>query len=182
MKAITSKRAWLLLLLSVVLLGGLSACSSSSKSGTESEIAGSGLSESDLNLKREGRFADGSIPLAEGEGLFRDIPFAFDSYKIEDYARQDVEYNVDILKQTGRLRVQLEGHCDERGTAEYNLALGQRRARAVLDMLSSYGITSDRLNTISYGSEIPLDPRHTEEAWAKNRRVHFSAFTAGEKN
>ena len=173
------KRVWFLLLVVGLTVTSLNGCSTTGQSGTESEIAGSGLSENDLNLKREGRFADGSIPLAEGEGLFRDIPFAFDSSKIDDVARQDVEYNVSVLKQNSRIKVQLEGHCDERGTAEYNMALGQRRAKAVADMLASYGITSDRYNTISYGNEIPLDPRHTEEAWSKNRRVHFSGYTSG---
>src|SRR5690606_18576741 len=90
--------------------------------------------------------------------------------------RQSVEYNAQILQDNPDLRVQLEGHCDERGTAEYNLALGARRARAVYDLLLSYGISGSRIETISYGEEVPLDPGQNEEAWSRNRRVHFSAF------
>jgi len=67
----------------------------------------------------------------------------------------------------------VEGHCDERGTIEYNLVLGQKRAEAVKDYLVKLGIEEKRIKTISYGKEMPVDPGHTEEAWAKNRRAHF---------
>ena len=67
----------------------------------------------------------------------------------------------------------IEGHCDERGTAEYNIALGERRARSAMDFLVDLGISASRLSTVSYGEERPLDPRHNEAAWAKNRRAHF---------
>ncbi len=67
----------------------------------------------------------------------------------------------------------IEGHCDERGTAEYNLALGERRAVAARAYLVSLGIAADRLRTVSYGKEFPFDPGHDERAWAKNRRAHF---------
>jgi peptidoglycan-associated lipoprotein len=67
----------------------------------------------------------------------------------------------------------VEGHCDERGTAEYNLALGDRRAAAAVAYLRSLGITADRLKTVSYGKEFPFDPGHDEAAWSQNRRAHF---------
>ena len=70
----------------------------------------------------------------------------------------------------------IEGHCDERGTAEYNLALGQKRADEAAKYLADLGIEKDRIKTISYGKEMPLDPGHNEEAWAKNRRDHFVVF------
>ena len=95
---------------------------------------------------------------------------------IDDLGRQDIDYNIQVINANPDVKIQLEGHCDERGTAEYNLALGQTRARAVQDILTSYGISSSRLSMISYGEEVPLDPGHTEAAFAKNRRVHFSAF------
>ena len=66
-----------------------------------------------------------------------------------------------------------EGHCDERGTSEYNLALGERRAGAVAEFLSTLGIAPNRISTVSFGSELPVDPAHNEEAWAKNRRVYL---------
>ena len=151
-------------------------CSSLFGSGSKSGDGAGGLSEADLNAQREGRFGSGDIPTAEGEGLFRDIRFDYDSSVINDVARQDVEYNAEVLRQNSNVRVQLEGHCDERGTAEYNMALGSARARAVQELLISYGIPSNRLETISYGEEVPLVSGQTEEAWAQNRRVHFSAF------
>ncbi len=138
---------------------------------------GGALSEADLNAQREGRFGSGSIPTAEGGGMFRDIHFDFDSSAITDSARQDIEYNAQVLQSNSTLKIQLEGHCDERGTAEYNLALGNQRARAVSDVLLSYGTPASRLSTISYGEEVPLNPGHSEQAWAENRRVHFSAFS-----
>jgi hypothetical protein len=75
------------------------------------------------------------------------------------------------LERSGGQRI--EGHCDERGSVEYNLALGEKRARAAKEYLVSYGIPSNRMTTISYGKERPFDPGHDEEAWAKNRRAHF---------
>lgn len=142
---------------------------------------GQGLSEADLNAQREGRFAGGSIPTAEGEGAFRDIHFDFDSAAISDSARQEIEFNVQALQANRDLKIQLEGHSDERGTAEYNLALGNKRAHAVSDVLVSYGVAASRISTISYGEEVPLDPGHDETAWAQNRRVHFSAFGAEQR-
>ena len=141
-----------------------------------------GLSETDLNAQREARFGEGGIPTAEGEGMFRDVHFDYDSSTVSERGRQELEYNVEVLNQNPDLKVQLEGHCDERGTAEYNLSLGAARARAVKDLLISYGLSASRLDTISYGKEVPLDPSHNEAAWAKNRRVHFSAFKGGAKN
>lgn len=149
---------------SLLLLAG---CSSSS--GDKD-----GLSESDLNAGRD-RFGNGSIPLAEGEGLFRDIHFDYDSSNIDSGARQDVEYNASVLKQHGDMKVILEGHCDERGTNEYNMALGAARAKSVERALVALGITSSKLDTISYGEEVPLVQGSNEAAWAQNRRVHFSA-------
>ena len=155
----------------------VSGCSSKGAGKNGEELgARDGLSEADLNAQREARYGLGSIPMAEGEGPFRDVSFDYDSYVLSDAARNDVEYNVEQLRRDDALKVQLEGHCDERGTAEYNLALGNQRARAIRDALVSYGIDASRVSTISYGEEVPLDPSNTEAAWAKNRRVHFSAY------
>jgi peptidoglycan-associated lipoprotein len=132
------------------------------------------LSEADLNSQLEGRFADGSIPTAEGEGPFRNVNFAYNSAELDDVGRQNVEYNLEILKANPTVSIILEGHCDERGTAEYNLALGEERARTVSRVLQSYGFASDKIKTISYGEEVPLAQGNDEMAWAQNRRVHFS--------
>lgn len=160
-----------------LLLLVLSGCSLFKSKSSSGELGGSGsLSDQDLNAQQEQRFGDASIPMAEGENIFRDIHFDFDSSVISDSARQNIEYNLQILESNSDILVQLEGHCDERGTAEYNLALGARRAEAVKDVLLSYGISASRLRTISYGEEVPLDPENNETAWRKNRRAHFSAF------
>lgn len=155
----------------------LIACSlggcSSKKNAT---VDGTGLTEAELNAQREARFGSGSIPLAEGGGMFRDIHFDYDSSQIKDSTRADVEYNAEVLRNNPSLKVMLEGHCDERGTAEYNMALGADRAKSVRDMLVSLGIATARVDSISYGEEVPLDQGHDEVAWAKNRRVHLSAF------
>ncbi len=155
------------------------ACSSKKDSGKRPDELGlnGGLSEADLNAQREGRYAGAGIPTAEGEGPFRDIHFGFDSSMIDDVARQNLEHNIQVLQGNPKWNVQLEGHTDERGTAEYNMALGSRRAQAVKEVLLSYGVPASRLETISYGEEVPLDPASNEAAWARNRRVHFSAFT-----
>ncbi|HXH07507.1 MAG TPA: peptidoglycan-associated lipoprotein Pal, partial [Vicinamibacterales bacterium] len=99
--------------------------------------------------------------------------FAFDSAEIDDQARATLDANAAVLKKYPNWIVTIEGHADERGTAEYNLALGERRALAARNYLVSLGIAGDRLRTVSYGEEFPFDPRHNEEAWAKNRRAHF---------
>jgi peptidoglycan-associated lipoprotein len=81
--------------------------------------------------------------------------------------------NAEVLKTNASWIISIEGHCDERGTAEYNLARGERRALAARTYLVSLGIAADRLRTVSYGKEFPFDPGHTEASWAKNRRAHF---------
>lgn len=129
----------------------------------------SSLSESDLN----GR--SGNIASAEGEGLFRDVHFDYNSSQLTYEAQQDIEYNVQVLKDNPNMKVQLEGHCDERGTEDYNMALGQRRADSVAAILVSLGISDSTLSTVSYGENVPLVSGSSEAAWAKNRRVHFSA-------
>ena len=163
---------WFLMVLAYLIIPGVGC--SSKRSGDILRGQNGNLSESDLNAVGEGRYAGGAIHLAEEEGIFRNVHFDFDSSAINDRARQEIDYNRQVLEANPRLRVRLEGHCDERGTSEYNFALGHRRARAVYDMLVSLGISPSRLETISYGAEVPLDPASNELAWAKNRRVHLA--------
>ncbi|MBN8549645.1 MAG: peptidoglycan-associated lipoprotein Pal [Deltaproteobacteria bacterium] len=173
------RKSFTLLLVAVIFLSGCSMFGKGKKSGDDKD--GQGMSEADLTAQREGRFAGGNIPTAEGEGAFRDVHFEYDSAAISDSARQEIESNVQALQANKDLMVQLEGHTDERGTAEYNLALGNKRARAVADVLVSFGVSGSRISTISYGEEVPLNPAHDEAAWAQNRRVHFSAFAEGQQ-
>lgn len=105
--------------------------------------------------------------------LLKDCHFEFDRYDITPGARKILAENAKILKEMPKSRIQIEGHCDERGTKEYNLALGERRAASVKNYLISLGVPDENLSTISYGEEMPIDNRSNEEAWEKNRRAHF---------
>lgn len=117
---------------------------------------------------------DDNIPVAAADGVLKDVTFAFDRYDLDASAREILGRNAEWLKANPSYKVQVEGHCDERGTNEYNMALGANRARAAYDYLRTLGVDGDRMSTVSYGEELPLDPRHNEEAWAKNRRAHFN--------
>ncbi len=104
---------------------------------------------------------------------FQPVFFALDSYEVDGTAQQALNADAAILKKYPTWVITIEGHCDERGTAEYNLALGEKRALAAKTYLVSLGIPVDRLRTVSYGKEFPFDPGHDENAWSKNRRAHF---------
>ncbi len=105
--------------------------------------------------------------------LIKDIYFDFDKYNIRPADAETLKANAALLKKYNKGKIQIEGHCDERGTVEYNLALGERRANSTKKQLLSLGIPADRISTISYGEERPFDPRANEEAWSKNRRAHI---------
>jgi peptidoglycan-associated lipoprotein len=101
------------------------------------------------------------------------IHFDYDKYFIRDDAKPVLEENAEWLKKYDTAVVLIEGHCDERGTEEYNLALGEKRAKSTLDYLSALGVPADRIRTISYGKSLPLDPGHNDVSWQKNRRAQF---------
>ncbi len=127
---------------------------------TEEELA---KAERDRLLREQERLA----------GILRDILFDFDSYAVTSSELPKIEGVGSFMKQDRSVRLIVEGHCDERGTVEYNLALGQKRAEAVKDYLLKLGIEAGRIRTISYGKEVPVESGKSEEAWAKNRRAHF---------
>jgi peptidoglycan-associated lipoprotein len=114
-----------------------------------------------------------SIPDKDSDGPIKPIYFAFDSYKLDSAATSTLKANTEWLKANPATKFIIEGNCDERGTNEYNMVLGQSRARAALNFFRNAGIDASRMSTISYGEERPVDPGHTEEAWAKNRRDAF---------
>ena len=121
---------------------------------------------------------DDAIRSASLDDLNRNSPlkpvfYEFDSSEITPDGRGVLDADAALLKKNTSWAVTIEGHCDERGTAEYNLALGERRAVAARAYLVSLGVPADRLRTVSYGKEFPFDPGHEESAWAKNRRAHF---------
>ncbi len=117
---------------------------------------------------------EASDPMTGEGGPLEDIHFPFDQATLTDQARGVLEKHALWLQNHREAKVGVEGHCDERGTAEYNLALGDKRARAARDYLLSLGVAADRLTSVSYGKEKPLDAASNEEAWTKNRRAHFS--------
>jgi peptidoglycan-associated lipoprotein len=123
----------------------------------------------------KGGGARGLAELARG---LEDIHFDYDKYNIRPDARDALKKNAGILTELKGAQVVIQGHCDDRGSTEYNLALGQRRADAALDYVVSLGIDRAMLSTISYGEERPVDPGQNEDAWAKNRRAHFSVSGA----
>jgi peptidoglycan-associated lipoprotein len=109
----------------------------------------------------------------EEGGLFEDIHFDFDMYDIRADAKPELEKIASWMLKNTSTKLSIEGHCDDRGTSEYNLALGDRRAKAAKDYLMALGIASGRIETVSYGKEKLLCTEKTEECWAKNRRAHF---------
>ena len=121
----------------------------------------------------EDSIANRSLDDLNRDSPFRPAFFPLDSADLDDPGRAVVTGNAELLKKYPTWVITIEGHCDERGTPEYNLALGERRAVAVKTYLVSLGISPDRLRTVSYGKEFPFDPGHDDAAWSKNRRAHF---------
>jgi len=127
-------------------------------------------------VKEEG-LTKKKYPGIQGEFMeskaLKDVHFDFDKFNITSAAATVLKKNAEFLLAHPTYKIQIEGHCDERGSVEYNLVLGERRAESTRKFLGNLGVNKDQLSTISYGEEMPLDPRHNEEAWAKNRRCHF---------
>ena len=109
----------------------------------------------------------------EEKAVFKTVYFDFDKSEIRSDARPVLERVADYLKKSPAVKIVVEGHCDEMGTEEYNMALGERRALSVRRYLVTLGVAPERIGTVSYGEERPLDPAHNDAAWAKNRRCEF---------
>lgn len=138
-----------------------------------------GLEESALGGQGGGsldRERAGTLGLPGSQGPLEDINFAYDSVDLDESARETLRRNRDWLESNPGARVEIEGHCDERGTIEYNLALGARRAAAAKDYLIALGISPSRITTISYGEELPLCREPNESCMQRNRRGHFVVF------
>ncbi|MDZ4804345.1 MAG: peptidoglycan-associated lipoprotein Pal [Candidatus Eisenbacteria bacterium] len=116
---------------------------------------------------------DAPVDAYQEDPSLRDIFFTYDDHTLSEEARSVLSGNASHLREMGALRVMVEGHCDERGTVEYNLALGQRRADATRDYLVDLGVEASRVATIAYGEERPFETGHDESAWSQNRRAHF---------
>jgi len=122
---------------------------------------------------REDNVASASLDDLNRNSPLKPVFYDFDSSELNAQSQAVLKDDAEILRRNPTWAVTVEGHCDERGTAEYNLALGERRAVAARTYLVSLGIPADRLRTVSYGKEFPFEPGHDEGAWAKNRRAHF---------
>jgi len=129
--------------------------------------------EEELARRDRDRMRDLSLKDQKSAAQFKDVLFDFDSYAIKDVYFQQLNETGNWLKQNKNILIIVEGHCDEKGTVEYNLALGQKRAEAVKAYLTKSGVDAGRIKAISYGKELPVDPEHTEDAWAKNRRANI---------
>jgi len=121
-------------------------------------------------LNRGGQVTEQDMQVVQAN--LKPVYFNYDQYTLTPESQAAAQYNAEILRRAPHLTILMEGHCDERGTAEYNLALGERRSRSVAEYLTTLGV-ANRMSTVSYGSELPVDPGHNEQAWTKNRRVHL---------
>jgi peptidoglycan-associated lipoprotein len=148
-----------------------------------------GAQDAALSEEEKRRIAEEELARAERDrllreqerlaGILRDVLFDFDSYAVSGTELPKIEGVASYMKQDGKVKMAVEGHCDERGTVDYNFALGQKRAEAVKSYLVKLGIDAGRIRTISYGKELPLEAGQTEQSWAKNRRAHFKIDQKG---
>jgi peptidoglycan-associated lipoprotein len=129
-----------------------------------------GAGGSSLSQFQKGKLGSGE------QGPLADIHFDYNDYTVREQDGEILRSNADWLQKNPDRRVQIEGHCDERGSEEYNIALGAKRAQAAKEYLQTLGIAGDRMSTISYGKELPLCTEHTEDCWGENRRDHFAVM------
>ena len=158
------------LFISLFLILFLGACATTTEDSADSSGSGSGLETTSGYVTDDGSdIVPGSqedLIVNVGDRVF----FAFDSFELDADAQELLQDQAAWLKQYNKTSITIEGHCDERGTREYNLALGERRANAAKDYLMTYGISSDRISVLSYGKERPVDPGSNPLSWSKNRR------------
>ncbi|MGE5218074.1 MAG: peptidoglycan-associated lipoprotein Pal [Chloroflexota bacterium] len=176
----------LVVCLSVLALAGIAACSSTDtakpnaagasqvgQNGSKKQAA-SGISQAQTQSQSSlDALRRGEKPTTAPSSALKEVYFDFDRYDLSGDARATLKASGDWLRSNPAVRVEIEGHCDERGTSEYNLALGAKRAQAAKDYLVSLGVAPGRVSTVSYGEEIPVCREHNESCWSKNRRDRF---------
>lgn len=163
----------ILILTAFVIVGALlvaSGCGKKPQPGTDVTEEPTGTQEEPIQSTDTPGDEPGDTPAA---AELTDVFFDYDKYNLRADARSTLESNAQFLLADPSIGLTLEGHCDERGTVEYNLALGERRAQSVKDYLVEFGIDPSRLMTVSYGEERPFALGHNESSWSQNRRVHF---------
>jgi peptidoglycan-associated lipoprotein len=172
------KKLWISLALAFVIPGLLFTASCAKKEMVEPEPATTEQDDAAARAAAEQAAAEEAARKAAMDArelfLYEDIHFEFDKSDLLAEAQEILRSKAEYLKDNPDVLVIIEGHCDERGTNEYNLALGDRRASSARAFLVNLGIAGSRLTSVSYGEERPVDPGHNEEAWAKNRRDHFA--------
>ena len=166
----TIARAVVVVSLGAMLVMG---CSSKKPSGINDANGANGIGTTGVGGTDTKGFDSGSLGTGE-HGPLNDIHFAYNEYTIEPQDGSVLRSNASWLQKNAQTRVQVEGHCDERGSEEYNIALGAKRAQAAKDYLVTLGIPSSRISTISYGKELPACQDHDESCWSQNRRDHFA--------
>ena len=152
---------------------GGSGSSSPGAGGRTGEGARGGGSESSTGASSLQQMQEGKSAVTPASSPLKDVYFDFDRYDLSADARAVLRSNADWLKNNPGQRVEIEGHCDDRGTNEYNLALGAKRAQSTREYLTTLGVAANRLSTISYGEEIPVCKEQTESCWKQNRRARF---------
>jgi peptidoglycan-associated lipoprotein len=152
-----------LLMLMLASTIAMSACSKKNTTGEEGNLPTAANADENLN---------GDSDAGNAMGL-QTIHFGYDNYTLDSAAKATLKANAQILKDKSSVKIQVEGHCDQRGGIQYNVALGEKRANAVKKFIVDQGIAGDRISVISFGKEKPLDNAETEEAYAKNRRANF---------
>jgi len=165
----------MVLILTIILSFSLVGCGSSSKKNSGAPGMGSSSNE-DPNMGSDGMNFEINSSTDDGPGKaggLQTVYFGFNSASLNSSTRAALSANAEILKKNGSVELQIEGHCDERGGVQYNLALGEKRAKAVKQYLVSMGVSSSRLSTISFGKERPVSFGHDETSWSKNRRANF---------
>ncbi len=150
-----------------------SASAKSSETARSGDAQRGATKESDADPSSLKALQAGKPPITPASSPLKDAFFDFDRYDLSADARAVLRANADWLKSNPSVRVEIEGHCDERGTSDYNLALGAKRAQAAREYLASLGIATDRLTTTSYGEEIPVCQESSEGCWRQNRRARF---------
>jgi peptidoglycan-associated lipoprotein len=143
------------------------------KKGPKVDATGTGVSGP--GGTGEGGLTGRGTQVSEAQNRLQTIYFDYDAFDLRSDAQETLKANAKVIEQYPDVRIQIQGHCDERGSEEYNLALGDKRARSARDYLVNLGISGERLTTISFGEERPVDPGQTEEAYGKNRRDEFVA-------
>jgi peptidoglycan-associated lipoprotein len=164
----------LALIMTLIITLGLSSCGSTKKKSSGGAPGDPNVTGTDNNMGSE----DYSFELngdsdSNKAGALRTVYFAFDSSSLNSSTRSALQTNAKFLKENSDAEVQIEGHCDERGGHQYNLALGQKRAKAVRQYLVNQGVKSSQMSTISFGKERPVSFGHDESSWSRNRRANF---------